>query len=164
MIGHFWVAPSLCFKARLGAKPLMWKWFFILMQKKTFSRKVLHLASFWKWEFLELGNGSYACYWLSKVQSNLYILSSPPLSGHLPNSWGWPGARKMVGNHQAWGRSISSNHQGCPTDLDRACFRIECGKGGTLMTSAGLVPKGGGNPRTIPSGTREEFQPWRCYR
>ena len=32
--------------------------FYILMQMKLIlTRKVLHLASFWKWEFLELGNG-----------------------------------------------------------------------------------------------------------
>ena len=51
----FPVTPSLCFKARLRAKPLIWKGFFILMQKNL-TRKVLHLASFWKWDFLELGN------------------------------------------------------------------------------------------------------------
>ena len=32
--------------------------FFILMQKNLiFTRKVVHLASFWKWGFLELGSG-----------------------------------------------------------------------------------------------------------
>ena len=55
---HFRVVPSLCFKARLSVKPLIWKWFYILMQIKLIcTRKVLHLASFWKWEFLELWNG-----------------------------------------------------------------------------------------------------------
>ena len=40
-IGHFWVAPSLCFKARLSVRPLTWKWFLILMQiKLVFTRKV----------------------------------------------------------------------------------------------------------------------------
>ena len=35
----------------------MWKWFFILMQTKLiFTRKVVHLVSFWKWGFLELGS------------------------------------------------------------------------------------------------------------
>ena len=29
IMGHFWVDPSLCFKARLIAKPLTWKWVFI---------------------------------------------------------------------------------------------------------------------------------------
>ena len=31
-MGHFQVAPSLCIKARLSAKPLIWKWDFILKQ------------------------------------------------------------------------------------------------------------------------------------
>ena len=53
-IRHFWVNPSLCFKARLSASPLIWKWlFFILMHIKL----VLHEALCWKWEFLEFGNG-----------------------------------------------------------------------------------------------------------
>ena len=48
-IGHFRVASSLCFKVRLSARPLIWKWFFIFMQiKLTFTRKVLHLAFFLK--------------------------------------------------------------------------------------------------------------------
>ena len=51
-MGNFWVAPSLCFKLRLSAKLLIWKWLFILMQMRLiFTKKVLHLASFWKWEF-----------------------------------------------------------------------------------------------------------------
>ena len=46
-IGHFRVPPGLCFKTRVGAQPLMWKSFFILMQiKLIFTRKVVHLASF----------------------------------------------------------------------------------------------------------------------
>ena len=52
LIGHFWVPPGLCFKTRLSAQPLICKWFFILMQiKLIFTRKVVHLASFWKWGF-----------------------------------------------------------------------------------------------------------------
>ena len=44
--------PGLCFKTRLSAQPLICKWFFILMQiKLIFTRKVVHLASFWKWGF-----------------------------------------------------------------------------------------------------------------
>ena len=58
LIGHFRVPPGLCFKTRVGAQPLIWKSFFILMQiKLIFTRKVVHLASFWKWGFLELGSG-----------------------------------------------------------------------------------------------------------
>ena len=36
------------------------KIFFILMQRKSFHKKVVHLASFWKWGFLELGSGQLA--------------------------------------------------------------------------------------------------------
>ena len=60
LIGHFRVPPSLCFKTRVGAQPLIWKSFFILTQiKLIFTRKVVHLASFWKWVFLELGTGLF---------------------------------------------------------------------------------------------------------
>ena len=52
LMDHFRVPPGLCFKARVGAQPLIWKSFFILMQiKLIFTRKVVHLASFWKWGF-----------------------------------------------------------------------------------------------------------------
>ena len=51
-IGHFRVAQGLCSKERLSAKPLIWIWLFIFKQMKFIStRKVLHLASFWKLEF-----------------------------------------------------------------------------------------------------------------
>ena len=57
-VDHFQVAASLCFKVRLSAKPQIREWFYILMQTKlSLTRKVLHFTSFWKWEFLELGNG-----------------------------------------------------------------------------------------------------------
>ena len=50
--------PGLCITTRVSAQPLMWNWFFILMQVKLiFARKVVHLASFWKWGFLELESG-----------------------------------------------------------------------------------------------------------
>ena len=59
-IGHFRVPPGPCFKTRLSAQPLKWKWFFTLRQiKLIFRRKVVHLASFWKWGFLELGSGLF---------------------------------------------------------------------------------------------------------
>ena len=38
-IGPFRVAPSLCFNARQSAKPLIWKWLFILMQIKLIFTK-----------------------------------------------------------------------------------------------------------------------------
>ena len=57
-MGHFRVPSGLCFKTRVGAQPLIWKSFFILTQiKLIFTRKVVHLDSFWKWGFLELGSG-----------------------------------------------------------------------------------------------------------
>ena len=44
--GHFRVSPGLCIKTRSSAQPLIWKWFFILMQiKLIFTRKVVDLAS-----------------------------------------------------------------------------------------------------------------------
>ena len=56
IIGHLRVPAGLCFKTRVGSQPLMWKSFFILMQiKLIFTRKVVYLASCWKWGFLELG-------------------------------------------------------------------------------------------------------------
>ena len=58
LIGHFRVPKNLTFKTRLSAKPLIWKWFLILMQiKLIFTTQVSHLASFWKWDVLELGSG-----------------------------------------------------------------------------------------------------------
>ena len=63
-IGHFRVSPRLCFKTRLRAQPLIWKWFFILMQiKLIFTRKFVHLVSFWKWRFLEVGSGLLVRYY-----------------------------------------------------------------------------------------------------
>ena len=57
-VHHFLVPPGLCIKTRLSAQPLIWKWFFILMQVKLiFTRKFEQLASFWKWEFWGLGSG-----------------------------------------------------------------------------------------------------------
>ena len=47
VIGHFRVPPGLCFNTKVGAQPLIWKSFFILMQiKLIFTREVVHLASF----------------------------------------------------------------------------------------------------------------------
>ena len=38
--------PGLCIKTRLSARPLIWRWFFILMQiKLIFTRKVVHFFS-----------------------------------------------------------------------------------------------------------------------
>ena len=60
LTGHFQVARSLCFKARLSAKHWYENEFFILMHiKLIFTREVLHLASLWKQEFLELESGLF---------------------------------------------------------------------------------------------------------
>ena len=56
-MGHFRFPPGLCIKTRLIAQLLIWNWFFIFKQiKLIFTTKVVHLASFWKWGSLELGN------------------------------------------------------------------------------------------------------------
>ena len=57
-IGHFLVSPRLCIKTRLGAQPLIWKLFFILMQMKPmhFHKKgcalglILKVRVFWNSE------------------------------------------------------------------------------------------------------------------
>ena len=73
LIGHFRVPPGLCFKTRVGAQPLIWKPFFILMQiKLIFTRKVVHLASFWKGGFLELGSGLFIA--LEKCEKRCHML------------------------------------------------------------------------------------------
>ena len=69
--GHF---RDLCIKTRLSAQPLIRKWFFILMQiKLIFTRKVVHLASFWKWGFLEVGSGLLQCDYNNRGQFNYNI-------------------------------------------------------------------------------------------
>ena len=47
-IVHFLFAPSLCFKARLSAKPVKWKLFFILMQIKLHPRRPRGSQSGWE--------------------------------------------------------------------------------------------------------------------
>ena len=87
---------KVCRNARLSAKPLTWKWFFIIMQIKLICiRKVLHLASFWKWESLELGRawpiGCHFGEWNLFVQ----IVNATPgwnvpvlnFAYHLPKPW-----------------------------------------------------------------------------
>ena len=45
IIGQFRVASSLCIKAKIRTKPLIWKLMFILIHiKLIFTRKVLHLS------------------------------------------------------------------------------------------------------------------------
>ena len=46
-VGYFRVPMGLGFKTRVGAQPLIWKPFFILIQiKLIFTKMVVHLASF----------------------------------------------------------------------------------------------------------------------
>ena len=55
------IFPGPLYRNKLSAQPLIWKWFFILMQiKLIFTRKFVHLASLWKWGSLELGSGLLA--------------------------------------------------------------------------------------------------------
>ena len=44
-IGHFQAVLSLCFKPRLSEKPLIWRWFFVILTQINliFTTKVLHL-------------------------------------------------------------------------------------------------------------------------
>ena len=67
--------PLFQSEARCEAIDVKWSIIYILMQiKLLFTRKVLHLPSFWKWEFLELGNSLFS--WL--YFSLNYILSFSP--------------------------------------------------------------------------------------
>ena len=73
-IGHSWVAPSLCFKTGLSWKLLIWKWFFLFSCKWNLlsqERSCTSVASFWKWVFLELGNGLFYCHGQLKLLSHL---------------------------------------------------------------------------------------------
>ena len=75
ILGPFPVVLSLCFQARLSAKPLIWKWFLILTQiKLIFTRKVLHLAcvaSFWKWAFFGTLKHYISQFWFLKLTKQI---------------------------------------------------------------------------------------------
>ena len=59
----------------LSAQLIIRKWYFILMQiKHIFTRKFSHLASFWKWEFLEHGNGLY----VTCTSPIMHLICPPP--------------------------------------------------------------------------------------
>ena len=70
LMGHFWVTKSLCFKAILKCKAIDMRMFFLLLFSCKYSithfEFYKHLESFWKWEFLELGN-----YFVSRL--NVYL-------------------------------------------------------------------------------------------
>ena len=60
LIGHFRVPPGLLYQNEVKWSAFDMDKFFILKQiKLIFTRKVAHLTSFWKWEFLELGSGLF---------------------------------------------------------------------------------------------------------
>ena len=66
--------PVWC-EHNLSAQPIIRKWVFILMQiKLVFTRNFLHLASFWKWEFLECGNGLY----VTCTSPIMHLICPPP--------------------------------------------------------------------------------------
>ena len=46
-VGHFWVAPSHCFKGKVSARSLVWKYFILVQINLIFT----------KWKFLEFGYG-----------------------------------------------------------------------------------------------------------
>ena len=76
LIGRFRVSPGLCFKTRVGAKPLIWKSFFILMQiKLIFTRKVVHLEPHFEGEGFW---SSEVAYW-SNFKTQPEILDSQRL-------------------------------------------------------------------------------------
>jgi len=76
LIGHFRVASSLCFKARLSVKPVIWKWLFSsgpMQMKYIFTRKALHLAwfkseSFWNYEIAGLHVTTRRPCWRAKTK------------------------------------------------------------------------------------------------
>ena len=51
---HFWVAPSHHLQSHWYEND-----FFLMKIELIFTTKVLHLVSFWKWEFLELRNAPF---------------------------------------------------------------------------------------------------------
>ena len=93
-IGHFRAPPGLGIKTRLSAQPLIWKWFFILMQiKLVFTRTVVHLVSFWKWGFLDFGTWR----WPVKLESQHCARREEVLSG---KRWiCWSSRRNMKNPH-----------------------------------------------------------------
>ena len=83
-IGHFRVPSGLCIKTRLGAQPLIWQRFFILIQIKLIStRTVQHLTSFW---YRGPGNSEMAYLALSKSRA-LNFLWIPAGGFQLLSQW-----------------------------------------------------------------------------
>ena len=92
------VAHPGYFKTSVGAQHLIRKSFFLFMQiKLIFTKKVVHLASFWKWGVLELGSGLLTQLLLIRlivisgdraiqrlINRALCIMSLPVLKTHKP--------------------------------------------------------------------------------
>ena len=76
-IGHFWVSRGLCFKARLSAKPLIWKRLFSCanVNETRYLKNVLHLASFWKWGFF--GTRKWPFHWNGVYFGYVLLFSHP---------------------------------------------------------------------------------------
>ena len=65
---HGWasqIAPSLYFKARLSVNRVQ--------IKLIFTWKILHLASFWRWEFSELGSGLLKIPSVNDIRNKSYM-------------------------------------------------------------------------------------------
>ena len=83
-------SPSLCIKTRLSGQPLWWKWVFILMQIKLIStRKVVHLASFWKWGFFELRSGLITRHSVRR-RHGIHVIRSQSSKLEKLNFFTWP--------------------------------------------------------------------------
>ena len=88
---------------------MIWKWFFIPSKiKLIFTRKVLHLAWFWKWEFLELGDGIFDITFITWTR---YYWANSSLIG-MSNTGLSPAHRSRV-----WTCSIALLKSSCSTQF-----------------------------------------------
>ena len=80
LIGYFLITPSLFFKARLSVK---------LLLNLVFTWMVLHLASFSKWEYLELSNSLCCCHLLETGPPfvQCVIIWPTQISSRLQGKW-----------------------------------------------------------------------------
>ena len=80
LIGYFLITPSLFFKARLSVK---------LLINLVFTWMVLHLASFSKWEYLELSNSLCCCHLLETGPPfvQCVIIWPTQISSRLQGKW-----------------------------------------------------------------------------
>ena len=80
LIGYFLITPSLFFKARLSVK---------LLINLVFTWMVLHLASFSKWEYLELSNILCCCHLLETGPPfvQCVVIWATQISSRLQGKW-----------------------------------------------------------------------------